>query len=153
MTYPTIGTISHNTLRPQDILPAMLDALRDIANSDHPEAATASAQYAQIVVLLPAHAMEDDDAQWWGEDAHHIICDLENVLNDYAPPYCYFGCHGGNGSDIGYWPDLSAIDMAIHDGDLVKHDETIEDRETLVISDHGNMTLYSADGTEIWSII
>ena len=93
-------SISHGTMRPQDVLPALLDALAE-RDGD---------AYAQCMNLIPAHASEDDDAAWWTEEAPDHIETLFDALNDCAPSGLYFGAHPGDGSDYGFW--MSENDMA-----------------------------------------
>lgn len=86
-------SISHGTMRPQDVLPALLDAL-----AEHDEDA-----YAQCLCLIPSHAPEDDGSSWWTEEAPEHIAALFDSLNDCAPSGLYFGAHPGDGSDYGFW--------------------------------------------------
>ena len=63
--------ISEGTLRTQDLLPAFLDAVRQVA----------PAHYAQLSALpfgyIPAHAMDDDQDEWWAsEDAQWKLQEL-----------------------------------------------------------------------------
>ena len=145
----TIGTLIDNTTRPCDVLPALLDALREV---DAPE-------YAGQVVCppIPAHAMEDDNAEWWdSEDAHALQLDLEETLADYLPPYTYIGAHPDDGADYGVWVDHDAIEMDLHDGELQRIDGPGEldyantSCAALHINDHGNLTIYAHDGDR-WS--
>ena len=87
------STVIHATHRPQDLIPAFLEVIRD------------TPEYLQI--NIPSHAMEDDDAEWWeSEDASYLLNEeLFEVLNSYAPEGYYFGSHIGNGSDFGYWKE------------------------------------------------
>ena len=89
--------VSKATLRPQDLIPAFLSALRE-----RDEAA-----YAQIMInnALPTHALEDEEADWWkSEDAHFLLEDLFETLNATAEEGEYFGAHEGDGSLFGFWP-------------------------------------------------
>jgi hypothetical protein len=90
------GTISHGTLRPQDLIPAFADALRTVN----------PAAYAQLTLgpWIPSYALEDEDAQWWYEDAQWILEDLISCLEESAPEGTYFGTLEGDGSDFGFWP-------------------------------------------------
>lgn len=82
---------------------------------------------------------------------------LTDALDEFAPPYAYFGTNEGDGSDYGYWlsPSMS------EDFDGLKVSDTSEvpsnyNGEVLHVNDHGNMTLYVAkDGelTEIWGLV
>lgn len=87
------ASISHGTMRPQDVLPALLDALREYDED----------AYSQCMNLIPAHAAEDENADWWTEEAPDHIDALFNALNDCAPSGLYFGAHPGDGSDYGFW--------------------------------------------------
>ena len=150
-----IGSIINDTMRNQDIIPELLPLVQEFCPTE----------YAQLTTgpwgVIPSHALEDDDADWWDSSAG---CELREVLvdllQDFVPPYCYIGSHPGNGSDLGVWPDWDAVEMSVHDGDLVKVDagsEFPEDTsQVLVVNDHGNASLYvrGEDGQwrEVWSI-
>lgn len=92
-------SISHGTLRPQDLIPAFIDAL-----SSHFPAA-----YEQIMLapfpLIPAFVQDEGDSSWWwdSEDAQYLLEDLLDRLNECAPEGFYFGTHPGDGSDFGFW--------------------------------------------------
>lgn len=94
------ASISHGTMRPQDVLPALLGALVE-RDED---------AYEQCKHLIPAHASEDDGAAWWTDEAPGHIDALFDALNDCAPAGLYFGAHPGDGSDYGFW--MSEDDMA-----------------------------------------
>ena len=88
--------VSEATLRVQDLIPAFLSALRE----------RDSAAYAQVMVnnAIPAHALEDDEADWWeSEDAHFLLEDLFDALNETAEDGEYFGAHEDDGSLFGFW--------------------------------------------------
>jgi hypothetical protein len=93
------GTISRGTLRPQDLIPALLNALRTAG----PDA------YAQTVMgpfgAVPSYVFDEgDDSEWWvSEAASDLIAQLEDALNEAAPEGYYFGAHPGDGSDFGFW--------------------------------------------------
>lgn len=96
-------SISHGTMRPQDVLPILLDTLRE-CDAD---------AYAQCINLIPSHASEDDDAAWWSEEATEHIGAIFDALNDCAPLGLYFGAHPGDGSDYGFWmSEEDAAEMA-----------------------------------------
>lgn len=85
-------SVSHGTMRPQDLLPAFMDVIRD------------TPEYVQVMNAVPAHAMEDREAEWWdGEDAAGLLESLSDTLDAYSPEGYYFGVHPGDGSDYGYW--------------------------------------------------
>lgn len=91
-------SVSTGTMRAQDIMPRMLSTVRAVAPDS----------YMQIVVspfsFIPAHASEDDDADWWSsEDCGWRLGELFDILNDHAPEGYYFGPHPGDGADYGFW--------------------------------------------------
>ena len=49
-------SISHGTMRTQDLIPAFLDVIRDTPG------------YVQVMNAVPAYAMEDKEADWWNSD-------------------------------------------------------------------------------------
>lgn len=91
------------------------------------------------------------------DDASEVVSELFDALEQFAPPYGYFGAHPGNGSDYGYWliEDLEGC----FDG--LKVDDTSEvpadySGEVMHVNDHGNITLYAARRgklTEIWALV
>lgn len=148
-----IGSIISGTHRLQDLGPAFLDTLRDVA----------PAEYAQLTVApfppVRAYAMEDDNSEWWeNEDASYLLENLEDILGEHAPEFSYFGAHEGGGADIGFWIAWDAIEDAIHDGDLKRVGDLGElpsdwRGPALVITDRGNAALYDTDGEEVWSVV
>lgn len=99
MANTILGTISHGTMRPQDLIPAFLDALEEV----HPEA------YEQMMACafgpIPAYVQDEgDDSEWWNsDDAAWLLEELFDALNEAAPDGYYFGAHPGDGSDYGFW--------------------------------------------------
>lgn len=76
--------------------------------------------------------------------------EISDSLDFFAPPYSYFGAHEGDGADFGYWVSEDALQ------DLERFNEKPEgtqEDDYIVVNDHGNITLYSADGIEIWAIV
>ena len=75
------GTVSHGTMRPQDLIPAFLDALAEV----HPEA------YEQMMAApfppVPSYVMDEgDDSAWWqSDDAAWILESLFYALDEAAP--------------------------------------------------------------------
>lgn len=96
------GTIIHATMRPQDLIPAFLVALR----SWNPKASEA------IAATIPHDKLMDDsglviidDHPWWqSEDCDEALVELFDALDAEAPEGAYFGAHPGDGSDFGFWP-------------------------------------------------
>jgi hypothetical protein len=146
----SIGSISHGTLRAQDLAEAIADAL-------------ATQGYKESDILMRelrgvASGNVEDDGE--------IISDGIDALQEFAPMFCYVGMHQGDGSDLGVWPDHDAIESAIADGDAIKIDD-LSDLDNLAISelcganvailvnDHGNMTVYelSIAAKPVWACV
>lgn len=131
-----MGTVSHGTMRPEDLIPAFVSWLESQKplRREHRK-------------LLKENSGDDDET----------LEELFDALNEYAPPYFYFGAHPGDGSDYGYW--LS--DNFQNEFDGLKVDDLSKvpvgyTGEVLHVNDHGNMTLYRAVRGrlyEIWSIV
>ena len=92
-------SISHGTMRTQDLIQTFLDALSEY----HPEA------YAQMMSCafppVPSYVMDEgDSSEWWNsEEAHYLLAELFGALDCCAPEGYYFGAHIGDGSDYGFW--------------------------------------------------
>lgn len=85
-----IGNISHGTLRTQDLIPAFLDTLAELAPAHH------AALCAQPFGPVPSYALEDEDADWWhSEDASYLLEELTDLLSEHAPEFCFFGASEG----------------------------------------------------------
>lgn len=143
-----IGTISHGTMRPEDLVPVFADELRRLRGA-LPRALN------NDVRAFSAGKCDDDGALF-------ILESLFGELEAFAPNYCYFGAHPGDGSDYGFWLSDDWQQQAKDDGvkfvsDLAEVPDTF--RGVLcVVSDHGNATLYATEngvGTlrEIWSVV
>lgn len=101
-----IGTISHGTLRSEDLLPCFLFALE----AHNPKAA---ARFnAELIELGFGHSMcgacgmgnREDWPEGFDDDAAAVIIhDMANALNEVCPEGMYFGAHPGDGSDFGFW--------------------------------------------------
>lgn len=140
--YLPIGSISHGTLRTEDLLDSFRDALAELDNPC-------------VDGIMENADLDDDSCYADTENNRELLNSLFDQLNDHCPPYCYFGAHEGDGSDFGCWPcDLGDFDgLRVSDTSEVPADYS---GEVLHVNDHGNCTLYAADNgelTEIWSIV
>ena len=165
-----LGTISHGTMRTEDILPALLAALDGVE---------LSAEDRQTCDEIQEHVDAWDEGATIEADDLHLAAHTEYlevemydtlipIAEDYVPDYCYIGSHPGDGSDLGVWPCDELLDdttQGSYDGccwrlKVNNHptEETIPDDMThaLAVNDHGNATLYArgADGwTVCWSVV
>jgi hypothetical protein len=140
-----IGTVSEGTMRNEDLIPAFMDALKGLECK--------SGAMAEISARM------EDDSYYESEDADYDLEVLFDLLQTYAPLYCYFGAHSGDGSDYGFWPDIDQ--MSVNDFDGIKVADTAKiplhySGFALHTNDHGNTTLYNVrDGQakEVWGIV
>lgn len=149
----SLGSLSHGTLRAQDLADAVLDALRDMGYDDKP----------MLRDLATIAGYDDDDSPM--EWADECVSDGIDALQEYAPPFCYVGMHEGDGSDLGVWPMPDAVQEAIRDGDAIAIDD-LSDLDSLSVAeckasyavhvnDHGNMILYRLrlEAESVWACV
>lgn len=146
-----IGSVSHGTMRKEDLIPAFIDALR--------EQKPLRREHRKLIRNIDEHMPTDDD-----------LNDLFDALNEYALPYFYFGSHPGNESDYGFW---------LYENWQYDFDGIIESSNGMhttfsqygyaidgipkgytgshaVINDHGNVSMYRVTrgrSRELWSIV
>jgi hypothetical protein len=163
--YGDIGTVSHGTMRPEDLIPAFLDVAERLRLTREDRKAVREIRAAWEAEQFFNNG-EDEDA----------LNSLFDILDRCAPPYCYFGALEGDGADYGFWISMDSIDEAVRDGDILRKylasngpdlmsnggstwnsNEDAPDgltyRYLLTISDHGNMTLYYRNGHEVWGVV
>ncbi len=171
MYYARLGSVSSATMRPEDLIPAFVDALDDIreriaAPGPTTESADATENRKAEVIRLDAFLgyMEGRMDTPGYYDSDHPGHDLEALferLGEYSPPYCYFGASEGDGCDYGFWVDRSRLDEDRTFDDLPSGDELPDSAGPaggyfLTVSDHGNIELYEWDGREwvsAWSMV
>lgn len=144
----SIGTISHGTLRSEDLAFAILDSLKS-------QGFDMESTLANELAAIATSEGRDEEHDW------EVIHDGIDALNEFVPPFCYVGTHEGDGSDLGVWISEYAIQDAIHDGEVKtiadpsELDDIRDDCDfALFANDHGNMTLFDAETQEtIWSVV
>jgi hypothetical protein len=141
--YAQLGTVSEATMRPEDLIPAYTSELRSLGHRDR--------TLSQIERDMNKRGYyETEDCMWDLES-------LEDMLQEHALPWMYFGSHPGDGADYGFW----VSEGIEYDFDGLKVDDTSEvpedyTGEVLHVNDHGNMTLYTAKKgklAEVWAIV
>lgn len=135
----TIGSISHGTLRPEDLISAFANTLSDLLG----EAASEEPMLGEC-----ARWLETPESK--RSDGDYLIDALESRLDELSPPFCYFGCSEGDGSDFGWWPNMEALD---HDSEVMAVAAGAEPSWIKAVTDHGNVTLYRVTLEECWSIV
>lgn len=80
------GTVSHGTLRNEDLIPKFEEVLDKL---DHDE------------LVRLRYRMEGQPGD--SEDFDEYVVNLIDALNEVAPEGYYFGSVEGDGSDFGFW--------------------------------------------------
>jgi hypothetical protein len=143
-----LGTVSHGTMRPQDLLPIFVSTI-DSLNGDQP-----STSYLGFSDDLP-----DDHMYWQSEEAGWDMEALFDALQNCSPPFVYFGAHEGDGSDFGFWPDTESLNEELRVNGLPHLDEPefvdLEEYNIIVhVNDHGNVTVYDdMSNIVLWSCV
>jgi len=145
----TIGSVSHGTLRNVDLLDTLSKELesRVLLNGAFYALPENMAERDRLNTLqfdaleLASHL--EDGTKEDGEEASELVNALVETLGMlFAPGYCYFGTHPGDGSDYGYWPDMDSINELPKYNDLSEVPED-QDEDFQIVNDHGNITVYS----------
>ena len=144
-----LGTVSHCTLREEDLIPDFLDELIRINNNKH--------TYKEVI--NEGKAIVKKGVYETEETSDYLNETLMMALDELAPPYCYFGTNEGDGADFGFWvSDPFQLSEEFEGLKVSDTSEVPEDYtgEVLHINDHGNVTLYNCrKGTlkEVWAIV
>lgn len=89
---PEIGTISHGTLKPSDLVESFSSEYERLggrpSNVKH---------FRNVMFGRELAASHEEELDWALED-------LFALLNEMALDGMYFGSHEGDGSDFGFWP-------------------------------------------------
>ena len=151
--YGELGSVSHGTMREEDLIPEFTWLLRDLAKragrKDHVRLADEIDKRAEAEGYY-----ESEEAGWDLNES------LFPALEEYAPPYAYFGASEGDGSDYGFWISSEVVDQVKESGGLVVGDTSEVPKgytgEVLHVNDHGNLELYAASRgrlTSIWGVV
>lgn len=175
-----IGSISHGTMRVEDLIPSFLDELlaqtptrrAHVKLAREIESRLKAHDALHDLTEENAHDCNDDGHYWCNGDAHSDLEELFDALNEYAPSYFYFGAHPGDGSDYGFW--LSEDFEHEFDGlkvscngmrDTYSENGEVLDitcvpvgytGEVLRVNDHGNTSLFRyvrGRAYHVWSVV
>lgn len=175
-----LGSVSSGTMRPEDLIPAFLD-VADGLRLSKADRAKVRALRARVNEGTAADEEDGTEGDYFASDgAQEDLSDLFDLLNNYAPPFAYFGANEGDWSDYGFWPSMEALEDAVREGEVFKTDGSCRCAERgrsrdfafsdhapvcpdlrmpataryrMVVSDHGNVSLYYRNGREVWGIV
>lgn len=150
--YAKIGVISEGTLRNEDLLHAFADELEwQMHRNGDWFASPEHFDDRDRLTNLMWEAREVEDF----EEADELINEILSALNEFAPPYCYFGMGSGDGACFGFFPRIDDMLAEVEHGDDWP-DDPVEGQEFAWISDHGNVTyaVYrNGKWREIWAVV
>ena len=140
------GSISHGTMRPEDLIPVFCAELRSLGHRSK-----------ELTRIEREFSKANTESYYESEDSLFDLEELFDMLNEHSPAYAYFGANMGDGSDYGFWlwEDFSEDFDGLKVEDLADVPDDYMG-EILVINDHGNMTLYvksSRKLREIWALV
>lgn len=145
-----IGTLIEGTLRGEDLLPAFADELKRL----DPHHSLVKEAYEIMATWGTGDESEEN------EQISETVNAIQDALQEYCPPFVYFGTLEGDGACFGFWPDLMALEeerMYAKPSDADGY-QYLEDCNVWVqVNDHGNVTLLENDngkpGREIWAAV
>lgn len=82
-------TISHGTMRPEDLIPKFLEVLEEL----NPKVGESAKRWNELAIQ---------------EAQSQFLSELFDLLDQEAPEGFYFGPHPGDGSDYGFWQQEEA---------------------------------------------
>ncbi len=158
MKYATLGTVSHGTLRTEDLIDSFADTLESLVSEN------GAANWQDLEAERGRCATLIDEARAWldsdtsnpnrnddydsdeaRDDAGiELVRELGDALNEFAPPYAHFGAHEGDGSDFGYWisEDIDELVAGPMRGTELPCPHCSEEGVFLLVNERGNMELY-----------
>jgi len=153
-----VGVISEGTLKSEDMLRNLADALEPVAEYD------ADSFTDERSTVRHARNIADHVDAFDKSEIDDVIFELYNALDNHAPMYCHVGAHDGDGACIGVFPNIERVQDAAQDGEVLTVDdlgevdpaEAVQYEAVAVVNDHGNMSLYVADGdgfTLQWAVV
>ena len=106
--YAPIGPIATDTLKPQRLIPAFIDALTDLIDerSLHSGAMDFKGDYATKTNLMATieQRLYHDSFYFYTNQPDDDVKALEKALNEFASPNSYFGPHLDDDTHYGFWP-------------------------------------------------
>jgi len=150
----SLGSVSSCTMREEDLIPTFLWECNHLRLSKGDRA-----------TVRDIERRSETDGYYEGEDSAEDCSELFDLLNNYVPAYCYFGAHEGDSADYGVWVSFESLNDDARHGrsiykliageEFPKANTTIADY-LMVVTDHGNVTLYRKSGNrwiEEWSCV
>tara|TARA_R110000765_G_scaffold190693_2_gene295876 strand:+ start:269 stop:766 length:498 start_codon:yes stop_codon:yes gene_type:complete len=160
-----LGSISHGTLRTEDLLTSFADTLDSFdCKAFYSKVGKDSFElyYPSELILSAYRCRNYYQEQELGsnptieEDAEYLVNEqLPDALQEYCPPFVYFGTLEGDGSDFGFWPEMDGIQEIVNiaECDASQGISCPDDGVIIQVSDHGNVTVMDMERNVIWSVV
>lgn len=109
LRFVKLGTISHATMRPQDLIPKFITYLSHAYRGkyigwEEYKKHGYSKENSRLALRMSHVNGREDHPYWTSDEASWDLNEmLWNAMQCFAPPLCYFGSHPGDGSDYGFW--------------------------------------------------
>ena len=101
-TFSHEGTVIHATHRPEDLIPAFSQKLKELdTDNKHASLIKDCDRMAKILSVLDRNRQSPNDNT--REMASDLVEELFDALDSLSPPGYYFGATEGDGSDFGFW--------------------------------------------------
>lgn len=152
----SLGSISHGTLRDEDLIDSFYSELewhlgRNGRFFSLPENFVERDRLNNLLGEVSDLCYDEEGNFNESEDSPGLIDSMMDALSVFAPPFCYFGAHEGDGSDFGFWPSFDQINEL----------PLVEDSDGAIslggecrsVNDHGNVTVYSGDGSTLLELV
>ena len=144
MTEFQLGSISTGTLRTEDLLFDFALALREFEDKWNSEHEALYDQAKQHMAQAPSES-----------ELNQTVSNLQDALQEYCPPFVYFGALEGDGADFGFWPDRETIQEIVNiaECDASQGISCPDDGVIVQVSDHGNVTVMDMERNVLWSVV
>ena len=139
-------------MREEDLIPCFLDVLKELSPKKYFELKRNNSDIWEWM------GNPDNCGEEMQENLGYFLNEtLFDTLNEFAPPYFYFGASEGDGACYGYFLSESMVQdfegIKVNDLSEVPKDYL---GEVLLVNDHGNTSLYVKSARKlkkIWSIV
>lgn len=156
----SLGCISPGILETSEIIMLCFDLLNETSES---YAQSIRDNYYTNDRIILELVWGNDIPEGMEDDAEELKEAIVDALQDFCPPFCYFGSHLGNKSDYGVWFNSEEFDEACHAGEVVMlldGPPTEVDLKTCpdafyfsAVTDHGNLTVWAPERTIVLEMV
>ena len=141
-----LGSISTGALRTDDLLLAFANKLDRLNTKSEAGYEWLFNEAYRLNRCRNAPQQECDDR----------LKDLQDALQEFCPPFVYFGAHSSDGADFGFWPDVDRIVDELG-GDPANEVDYVLDNfkggSCIVRFANGNPCVMDMERAVIWSIV